>query len=350
VIIEDEGFVTDKAIARGTLLLDPIFQAKNQELWLEVRNKDKYSGSIRLICFFQSNNPGQPAMPNAPPAQNYAAAPGNNYSYEPAGQAPPSYGQPAYPPQQPVYGAGYVQPIAPAPAQYGATQPYGAPQQAPVPYGAPQQAPVPYGAPQPYGSVPISYGAPQQVPLPYGTAQQAPIPYGAPQPYGSVPVPYGAPQPYGSAPIPYGAPQPYGSAPGQYGAPQQYGSPAYPPQQQNVYVPPTQQGLTSQTKTRLPNKINKQRLSREQIDDKNIAIYWTITAQKYNEAAKTISRLINSDASSIFFSSDVSPISLAAAPTSRKDSFSLTIQRTIEPSNTSVRSVICLNGMPLAHS
>ena len=213
VTIEDEGFITDKAMAFGTLNLDPIFRAGRQDLWLEIRNKDKFAGSVKLNCFFQSNNPGQAPQQYAPVvAQTYApnpsAPPAGSYGYAPASQAPPAYGQPAYPPTQQAYGApGYPAPYGAAPpvANYGAQPQAAYPMQPAPPIGYAQ--PAPYGAP-----VPAPYGAPQAYGAPVGFAQ--PAPYGAP-----VPAPYQ--QPYGAAYPP----------PGQYA-----------PQQQGVYVPPTQQG------------------------------------------------------------------------------------------------------------
>lgn len=61
-------------------------------------------------------------------------------------------------------------------------------------------------------------------------------------------------------------------------------------------------------------------------------------------AAKTMSRLISCSASSIFLYKLVSPTIRAALITSRVVSSKRLIQRTMEPSRTSVKSVICLKG------
>ena len=68
----------------------------------------------------------------------------------------------------------------------------------------------------------------------------------------------------------------------------------------------------------------------------------------YKEAAKTMSRLMMTLASSIFWCSTGSPITFDAFRMSRHVSSNLTMHRTMEPSCTSVKSVISANGMPLA--
>ena len=70
----------------------------------------------------------------------------------------------------------------------------------------------------------------------------------------------------------------------------------------------------------------------------------------YSDAAKITSRLICSCACCILVYNDGSPTNLAALLTSRHVSSNRVIVRTIVPSITSVRSVMRLNDIPLAHS